>query len=763
MASAIFFNGRRINIPQAVARIDASALSSVSPAAVGIVGLIGTAEGGKPLCVEESVSDFTTPESLRGAFRSGDLKIAGAFCFEPSADDAVPGGAQKVVAVKVNPATQSAITLPDALAADSVDLLSLDYGQFTSQINIEVDPGTTKGKLITVIFEDTVETFDDVGGDAIMDILYTPGAGGWDTMTGAIAAAAFTAAATRSDTGLTTERTADLGGNSVLNIASSAAGDTTQSVTAYGLNAAGDPIFETIALNGVTPVQGLLTFSTLFGVELDAACVGTITVSNFPVTITLFTMAPAVTTRGVIIATNMPLDAAGFPTVSIDVDSAGTFAYLYGESPAGAAVAEEFDMTSGNTTPVVGAVAFRKVTRVVLGDVAAARTITIAANAEVATVATFPTVQKLVDRLNTLDGFTANGLVSNVTTFLVADADYSTAVTLIGAAAEFYADLDFFLAALNAGSQLVSATRATGATSVPADTTAPVFLLGGIEGVTTITQWTEAFTLLQKRRCTTIVPLTRDPAVHNLLLSHLVARAGRLARIAGEANGYIGLGKSADGTGETRSNIQTQIQVIQTRHISALAQEVNRFDPDTGEATWYPPYILSAISAGMQAGSAIAEPLTRKRPIANDIRNDASWTIEDNASDLIDRGLMMYEKVDGVGVRCIRSVTTHLADDNVVFVEMSANESANTAIFELRRRLELKVGNRGLASSVAVIKGLAFSILGQLIDDDIIVAFRSLQVEQIADVFPVSVEVAPVLPINFIPITVHLVALRIAA
>lgn len=123
----------------------------------------------------------------------------------------------------------------------------------------------------------------------------------------------------------------------------------------------------------------------------------------------------------------------------------------------------------------------------------------------------------------------------------------------------------------------------------------------------------------------------------------------------------------------------------------------------------------------------------------------------------------MSEKVDNVGIRWIRSITTHLADDNVVFTEMSANESANTAVFELRRQLELKIGQRGLAGSAAAIKGLANDVLGRLIDDEIIVAYRALQVDQIGDVFPVSVEIAPVLPINFIPITVHLVAVRAAA
>jgi hypothetical protein len=312
------------------------------------------------------------------------------------------------------------------------------------------------------------------------------------------------------------------------------------------------------------------------------------------------------------------------------------------------------------------------------------------------------------------------------------------------------------------GSVLVSATRASPTPLgdiAPANTVGAVYLTGGIEGVVTIAQWQEAFRLLRKRRVNIIVPLTRDPAVHALLLQHLRERAGRLRS---EANGYIGLAK-VDGSGETRVQIKAQIVAIQNREVSAIAQEFQRADPDTGDATWYPPYFFAAISAGMQAGSAIAEPMTHKKPFVLDIRNDPSWTVEDDVEELIDAGLQMAEKLDQVGVRWIRSVTTHIADDNPVFSEMSANESADQAVFALRRRLELKIGNRGLAGSVGTIKGLANDELQRLVDDQIIVAYRALQVEQVGDVFPVSVEIAPVLPINFIPITVHLVVARIAA
>ncbi len=770
MATAIFFNGRRINIPQAVSKIDATALASVSPSSTGIVALLGTAEGGKPLTIEEEFADFTRADKLRTIYRDGDLLKAGLFAFEPSADQAIPGGAQKLVNIKVNPATQSTLTLPDALAADSVDLISRDFGQFTEQISIDVAAGTTKGKLISLVFEDETETFDDVGGDSVMDVIYAPGADGYDTMVGAFLIANFTAAATKAEAGLTTEITAVVpaGLPAALEAVSSDGGDTTQTLTIYGLVGGTTATQETISLNGTTPVPTTVTtsWSHVLGAALSAATTGTITLRVVSAGATALTLAPAVLTRGIVQTTNTPVD--GVLTVSIDVDTAIDVA-MFGTTSAGAATGERFDMTAGNTTPVVGVVTFGSLTVMALGEAAGARTITVAANALQASSSVFKTIQALVDKINTLAGFTANGTVTNVTTFLTTDMDFDVAGTLIGSAKDFFADLNFFIRALGTtdttelGSQFVSAARASGASLVPANTAAPLFLAGGIEGVTTIAEWTTAFQLLQKREVNIIVPLTRDPAIHALLLSHLVARAGRLANTAGEANGYVGHGDSVTGQGATRTVFQAEIQALNTRHISSIAQEVQRFDPNTGLATFFEPHFLAAIAAGMQAGSAIAEPLTRKTMIALDLRNDPSWDVEDDASDLIDRGLMMAEKVDGIGIRWIRSVTTHLADDNIAFTEMSANESANTSAKRLRRNLDLKIGNRGLGGTAAALKGLAQDELERQLVDDVIVAFKSLQVSQIGDVFPVSFEVATVNPVNFVPITIHLQIFSTAA
>jgi len=751
MATSIFFNGRRINIPQAVSKIDASALASTSPAAVGIVALIGTAEGGKPLDASDTY-DLTSPNAALQRYRSGTLRTASQFCFQPSADEAVPGGAQRIVPIKVNPATQASAVLLDVNSANSMNLLSRDYGLFNNQINVAVANGTNQGKKLTVVFEDKTELFDDVGGSSSLSLIFAPGSNGYSTALATLNATLFKIVSTKAVTGLTTERTANIPATGPVRIKSSNAGDTTQRVTIYGLSGT-SAVQETLTLNGTSDVNGSQSFSKVLGTEMSATALGTVTVSDQVLPTTLFTLTTGQTTRGISKLTNA-WAAGALTTIAIDTLAAVDVA-VFGRSSTGAAVGERFNFTS--VASQAGATAFSQLQVIALGDVAAARTITVTVDAVNHTHASYPTIRKLADRLNALSGFTASVLTSSGTTDLVADLDYVTSQTVISTY-NFLRGLMDAVDALNSLSAYVTATRATNAPLPPANIAA-TFLSGGSEGEPNITHWQAAFTALKARRVNIIVVCTENPAVHVLLLEHLVARAGALRS---EANGYVGIG-TAGGAGETKANIKSQILAISSRHLCAISQEVQRFDPDTGLATFYPPWMAAVIAAGMQAGSAIGEPLTHKVPTMTNIRNDSSWTVADNASELIDAGLMMLERVDGVGIRWIRSITTYLADDNLVFVEMSSNESLNTCAYNLRSSLEKFVGKRGLSGAAGSLQVKGGAELDNQVRDETIVAWRNMTVETIGDVYPVSVEVAPVNPINFVPITIHVTASNVSA
>ena len=125
--------------------------------------------------------------------------------------------------------------------------------------------------------------------------------------------------------------------------------------------------------------------------------------------------------------------------------------------------------------------------------------------------------------------------------------------------------------------------------------------------------------------------------------------------------------------------------------------------------------------------------------------------------------LVSVATVPKLGRRIVRNVTTHLSTNNIAFTEGSVNEAVNFAVFNFRTNLEFAVGKKGFAGTVTAAQSVAINTLGLLVDETVLTAFRSLDIELIVDVMEVSVEIAPVIPINFVASTVHLVTIQQAA
>jgi len=165
----------------------------------------------------------------------------------------------------------------------------------------------------------------------------------------------------------------------------------------------------------------------------------------------------------------------------------------------------------------------------------------------------------------------------------------------------------------------------------------------------------------------------------------------------------------------------------------------------------------------MQAGSSVGTSLTYKFANALSIRQaggSGAWNPTDDSEEMIAAGLCFLENVEGVGRRFVRNITTHLSSSNICFTEASVNEAANFASLNLRTNLEVAVGKKGFAGTVNATKAVAVNTLGLLIDEQVLVAWRSLNIELVVDVLNVEVEVAPVIPINFVATTIHLVTVR---
>lgn len=765
MATTIKTNNRTTARPGAYTEVDASALDSAVLGATGVVAVLGEAEGGKPVAVIEEAEDivrFTRPESALATFRGGQLREATNFIFNPSQDPDIPGGASEYVAMKVNPSTQSTALLANG-DGDAILLTSAGYGLFTEQINVTIATGTNQGKLVSLAFEGTSESGDDIGGDTFASLTYVPGTNGYDTMVGEVDVSGnITATGTTAETGLDGDVT-----NPILNaaaeIVSANSGDTTQTVELFGL-VGGVPTIEELSLNGTTVVAGSVVWDAagLLGARLTGTTLGAVTIRNLSAGLTVLTLALGTdTVSGLVDTSNMYVNRT---TLSLVADAASTDQVLiFGRTASGAALNEA--VTLNGTTPVVTAGdTFAEIDLIVLGDLAAARTVTLTAVAAEAAAAVQTTLLKARDYFaarstvispSVTEGFTLT-LETGRTGFLLADLDVVLSADILSTAnIDLTADLAVLIEWFNANSSLVVATKETGATGVPSNTGSPVFLAGGIEGVATFADYQKALNLLKGIRVATIVDLSGDPAVAAALAAHCSYMVG-IGR--NERDGVVGVLNAGLTDVPTKTEYKAAIVAINSRHIRAVGQAVTRYNV-AGERTEFLPPFAGLLVAGMQAGSPIGEPLTSKTASVLRTRQSSTWNTVDDIEEMLAAGAWMFERIDNVGVRNVRNLTTHLSSNNIAYIEASANEAVNEATYRLRTELEQFVGGKGFAGKSNDVREQARTILNTLVEEDTLAAWASLQVTINNDAFEVSVAMAPVIPTNFVHINVHLMSI----
>lgn len=770
MATSIFFNGRVISVPGSYSEVDPSGLEQVGLGAAGIVAVLGTAEGGRPVSDMSEPKDFlrlTKPEQ-KTMFRSGDLREIMDPLFAPSKDADILAGAQSVVAMKVNPATQSVASFANS-SGNAMDVESVDFGAFTEQINVAIANGTTKGKLLTIVFEDITESVDNLGGDNMFTLQYAGGTYGYTTMVGEIlAGGSIKTTGTKSAGGADSLITTQLAGNGTIEVVSNNAGDT-NAVTAYGLDAALAAVKETLTLSGTTPVVGTQVFSKVFGVSIDqtVASLGTVLTRASGAGATIFSMVAGTEQAG---AVKLDYGYVNNTTVSVAANGATTKrALVFGKSTSGASIGAV--ITLAGSTPVVSTgVNFSRVERIVTGEVEVARTLTMTAVAATAVPTVQSTLQKAADYFNSkqviLAGPVVRGFIFTMVTaqmsLSIANLDVTVAAASIlsPASVGFKADLYTMIAWINQNSQYITAAAAAGAKGgFPSNTANPVFLAGGTEGTALFAHWQAALNLLKQTRVNSIVVLTPDPAVHAALDAHCAYMCG-IGR--SERDGFVGLMNTAMTDLATKIEIKAQIVNLNTRHIRATAQAIERYN-SAGERVELSPVYAAAIAAGMQAGAPVGTSLTFKYANVLSARQDSSWNPTDDAEEMVNAGLLFMANVEGVGRRWVRNVTTYLAGNNLAYIEGSVNQAVNYAAYNFRSNMEVAVGKRGFAGTINAAKGVAIGTLGLLVDNTILVAWRALGLELIVDVMEVSCEIAPIIPINFVRNTIHLVTIRQAA
>lgn len=534
-------------------------------------------------------------------------------------------------------------------------------------------------------------------------------------------------------------------------VVSSDAADIGQVVTIYGYTSGGVAQTDTVVLNGTTAAAGTKAFGKITAAQLSGVGAGTVTVRSDASDAAAFTIAAGALSAGMNVGKGVyvPNKVAVDGVLQLKHAAApvgAPYVIVRGRSKAGVVTAERVVLSDSYAST---STEWASLTHIEIGMGEAANAIDWKGNAIDCPRTSHPYVQQVVDAINGKPGFAATALVDGAQAYEQSRLDSAEASIRGAVDVGFGADLDALVAWINANSVLVSAARATGATGAPSNTVAPVYLIGGTEGTATAAHWQAAYEALKGKRDVIPVPLTTNAAVRAMQVAHNRYMEGKGRD---ERNGYVGLEATLD-----RAGIKAAIRALNDRNTCAVAQKPTLYD-ENGVATEYDTWMLAVMAGAMQAGASIAEPLTWKVLNALSLAQNTDWTPANDSEEMIEIGLMFGRLDDDRGVMWERSITTYRKDDNPIFTEMSANESANESTKRCRRNVETQIGQKGFTGRAAVIQGLVQAELAKQVDEGIIKAFlaSSVQVVDGGDTFEVSYEIAPIEPVNFITITAHL-------
>lgn len=359
--------------------------------------------------------------------------------------------------------------------------------------------------------------------------------------------------------------------------------------------------------------------------------------------------------------------------------------------------------------------------------------------------------QDLVAKVNSADGYTAEVSAPQAGAIKLPDLDAKTSTPIQGALVAIDANRYAAVQALK-NSSIVTVTAAAGADLEPANTAGSVSLSGGTESAAVLADWTTALESIETESIQIVAALPSNlldvsgiSGVHTAVRDHCKFMAGAGAN---ERNCWLGATKD-----ETLSALFARTKSLNSRFASLVFQDITVVDP-TGASRTLDPSWTACLMAGMQSGTDIAIPLTRKRPNVVSADQNANIKPTQNANDLLSKGLCFFSK-DRLGLMVERSITTYMTDDNPIYSEVSANESVNTSIRDLRNNLNTLIGDPAVITTASRIKTLTLARLNTQVNDGIIKAFveASVVIEDLGDTFKVTYTMAAIEPINFIVVT----------
>lgn len=368
-------------------------------------------------------------------------------------------------------------------------------------------------------------------------------------------------------------------------------------------------------------------------------------------------------------------------------------------------------------------------------------------------LATYDTVQEVVDRINAVAGFVASVQDGNGQTAALNGLDTVTAQDVKTAAYTAKADLQAIIDWLNGtGEGFITATRVASAGTLPANI-AFTYLSGGADGSVTNTEWSNAYTTLQQEDVQWVVPISSDASIHAMNDTHcaFMSTVGKMER-----RGIVG---TASGT--TDAEAITAAKALNSDRSSLV--HIGYYDFNAaGALTLYPPYMTAALLAGMFSGVNPGTPLTNKsikvRGLERNLRNPT------DTDQLIKGGVLCVENTPK-GYKVVQSITTWLTNDNYNRVEVSTGVAVDFVARNVRESLDDLRGQKGTPIMLSRAVSIAESRLRELARQEpqgpgVITGdaenppYKNIRAELEGDVLRVEFECQPVIGVNYVLVSI---------
>lgn len=387
--------------------------------------------------------------------------------------------------------------------------------------------------------------------------------------------------------------------------------------------------------------------------------------------------------------------------------------------------------------------------------------VTIGAVTTALLLSSYPTVGRLVAALNLITDVNATTptAANKSKSSSLMDAIAATSIKSTDAAPLFVpvtAMLDAVIYQLNTMSTLVTATRKPGWLGAPVTSASALALIYTTPAVTATapTDWQAAFDALKNVKCNWVVTMSTDIAVQDMLLAHVQYMSAVAFQ---ERRAIVGL--------PLGSSIPEALSaaVFNDPRLSVVHQGCYDLDGNK-QMTLYPPTVTAALLAGMMCGVTPGTPLTNKTINVSDMESRLLNPEETNG--LLQGGVLCCWRDYEGNVRVLQSISTAQNTDNFNQHEMSTGVASDYVASALRAAVEPLRGVKNTPYLPAQLKAAVESRLQQLatpepLGEGVIVgdknspAWRDLTVTQSLDSNLISLQVSPVIPNNYIGISIY--------